>query len=105
MQFKLDALENPDPRFILVRHKVPDNGAVHSVKERRMMQSIQDMLHRPNAIWFDQDDVTYQRETDREFPAVYILDDDTRVAGVFEKQTVTTCQLTEEEIIELKFYR
>lgn len=54
------------------RYKVPDHGAVHglpyTVKENgmtqtaksddtalAMMQSIQDMPHRPNAIWFDQD--------------------------------------------------
>jgi len=69
------------------------------------MQSIVDMPHRPNAIWFDQDDVTYQGGTDRELPAVYILDDDTKVVAVFNKQTgnfVTTCQLTEKEEIELK---
>lgn len=104
------------------RFKVADHGAVHglphSVKNNggtkteksddnalAMMQSIEDMPHRPNAIWFDQDDVTYQRGTDREFPAVYILDDDTKVVAVFNKQTgnfVTTCQLTEKEETELK---
>ena len=50
-----------------------------------MIQSIADMPHRPNAIWFDEDDVTYQGGTDREFPAVYIFDDDTKVAAVFNK--------------------
>jgi len=63
------------------------------------------MPHRPNAIWFDQEDVTYQGGTDREFRAVYILDDDTKVVAVFNKQTgnfVTTCQLTRDEAIELK---
>jgi len=104
------------------RFKVADHGAVHglpySVKNNGgtkteksddnallMMQSIEDMPHRPNAIWFDQDDVTYQGGTDREFPAVYILDDDTKVVAVFNKQTgnfVTTCQLIEKEEIELK---
>ena len=51
------------------------------------------------------DDVTYQGGTDREFPAVYILDDDTKVVAVFNKQTgnfVTTYQLTEKEETELK---
>ena len=104
------------------RFKVADHGAVHglphSVKNNggtkteksddnalKMMRSIVDMPHRPKAIWFDQDDVTYQRGTDREFPAVYILDDDTKVVAVFNKQTgnfVTTCQLTEKEETELK---
>ena len=104
------------------RFKVADHGAVHglpySVKNNggtkteksddnalSMMQSIEDMPHRPNAIWFDQDDVTYQGGTDREFPAVYILDNDTKVVAVFNKQTgnfVTTCQLKEKEEIELK---
>ena len=104
------------------RFKVTDHGAVHglphSVKNNggtkteksddnalSMMQSIEDMPHRPNAIWFDQDDVTYQGGTDREFPAVYILDNDTKVVAVFNKQTgnfVTTCQLKEKEEIELK---
>jgi hypothetical protein len=104
------------------RYKVPDHGALHglpySVKNNggtkteksddtalAMMQSIEDMPHRPNAIWFDQDDVTYQGGTDREFPAVYIFDDDTKVVAVFNKQTgnfVTTCQLTEKQEIELK---
>jgi hypothetical protein len=37
-----------------------------------MMQSIEDMPNQPNAIWFDEDDITYQRGTDR-IPAVYIL--------------------------------
>ena len=70
-----------------------------------MMQSIEDMSHRPSAMWFDQDDVTYQGGTDREFPAVYIFDDDTKVIAVFNKQTgnfVTTCQLTEKQETELK---
>jgi hypothetical protein len=52
----------------------------------------------------DEDDITYQRGTDR-IPAVYILDDDTKVVAVFNKQTgnfVTTCQLTEKEETELK---
>ena len=104
------------------RFKVADHGAVHglpySVKNNggtkteknddnalSMMQSIEDMPHQPNAIWFDQDDVTYQGGTDREFPAVYILDNDTKVVAVFNKQTgnfVTTCQLKEKEEIELK---
>ena len=96
------------------RYKVTDHGALHglpySLKNNggtkteksddtalAMMQSIEDMSHRPNAIWFDQDDVTYQGGTDREFPAVHIFDDDTKVVAVFNKQTgkfVTTCQLT-----------
>ena len=104
------------------RYKVPDHGAPHglpySVKNNggtkteksddtalAMMQSIADMPYRPNAIWFDQEDVTYQGGTDREFPAVYLFDDDTNVAAVFNKQTgnfVTTCQLTPDETIELK---
>ncbi len=104
------------------RFKVADHGAVHglpySVKNNggtkteksddnalSMMQSIEDMPHRPNAIWFDQDDVTYQGGTDREFPAVHIFDDDTKVVAVFNKQTgnfVTTCQLTEKQETELK---
>lgn len=104
------------------RYKVPDHGALHglpySVKNNggtkteksddtalAMMQSIVDMPHRRNAIWLDQDDVTYQGGTDREFPAVYLFDDDTKVAAVFNKQTgnfVTTCQLTPDEAIELK---
>ena len=104
------------------RYKVPDHGAVHglpyTVKENggtkteksddtalAMMQSIEDMPHRPNTIWFDQDDVTYQGGTDREFPAVHIFDDDTKVVAVFNKQTgnfVTTCQLTEKQETELK---
>lgn len=108
---------NLDSKF-----KVADHGAVHglpySVKNNggtkteksddnalSMMQSIEDMPHRPNAIWFDQDDVTYQGGTDREFPAVMILDDDTKVVAVFNKQTgnfVTTCKLTEKEETELK---
>jgi hypothetical protein len=70
-----------------------------------MMQSIADMPYRPNAIWFDQEDVTYQGGTDREFPAVHIFDDDTKVVAVFNKQTgnfVTTCQLTEKQESELK---
>ena len=69
------------------------------------MQSIEDMPHRPNAIGFDQNDVTYQGGTDREFPTVYILDDDTKVVTVFSKQTgnsVITCQLTEKKETELK---
>ena len=104
------------------RYKVPDHGGLHglpySVKNNggtkteksddtalAMMQSIEDMPHRPNTVWFDQDDVTYQGGTDREFPAVYILDDDTKVVAVFNKQTgnfVTTCQLTEKQETELK---
>jgi hypothetical protein len=104
------------------RYKVPDHGALHglpySVKNNSgtkteksddtalaMMQSIEDMSHRPNAMWFDQDDVIYQGGTDREFPAVYILDNDTKVIAVFNKQTgnfVTTCQLTEKQETELK---
>lgn len=104
------------------RFKVADHGALHglpySVKNNNgtkteksddnalsMMQSIEDMPHRPNATWFDQDDVTYQGGTDRGFPAVYIWDDDTKVVAVFNKQTgnfVTTCLLTEEQETELK---
>jgi hypothetical protein len=104
------------------RFKVADHGAVHglpySVKNNggtkteksddnalSMMQSIEDMPHRPNQIWFDQDDVTYQGGTDREFYAIYIFDDDTKVIAVFNKQTgnfVTTCQLRRKEEIELK---
>jgi len=104
------------------RFKVTDHGAVHglpySLKDDggtkteksddtalSMMQSIENMPHRPNRIWFDQDDVTYQGGTDREFPAVYIFDDDTKVIAGFKKQTVdffTTCQLTEDEEIDLK---
>lgn len=58
------------------RFKVADHGAVHglqySVKNNvgtsteksdddalSIMQSIEDMPYRPNAIWFDQDEVTY----------------------------------------------
>ena len=104
------------------RYKVPDHGALHglpySVKKNggtkteksddtalAMMQSIADMPYKPNAIWFDQEDVTYQGGTDREFPVVYIFDDDTKVIAVFNKQTgnfVTTCQLTEKQETELK---
>nr|WAJ48232.1 hypothetical protein DMDDKFKA_00011 [Haslea ostrearia] len=104
------------------RYKVAKHGAVHglpySLKNNgktkteisddtalAMMQSIEDMPYRPNAIWFDQDDVTYQGGTDRGFPAVHIFDDDTKVIAVFNKQTgnfVTTCQLEEKEEIELK---
>jgi hypothetical protein len=29
-----------------------------------MMQSIEDMPNQPNAIWFDEDDISYQRGTD-----------------------------------------
>ena len=82
------------------KFKVADHGAVHglphSVKNNggtkteksddnilAMMQSIEGMPDRPNVIWFDQDDVTYQRGIDREFPAVYIFDDDTKVVAVF----------------------
>jgi hypothetical protein len=99
------------------RYKVANHGALHglpynmtekgSTRTERsdhnalvMIQSIENMLHRPNAIWFDQDDVTYQGETDRGFPAVHIFDDDTKVVAVFNKQTgnfVTTCQLTERQ--------
>ena len=63
------------------------------------------MPHRPKAIWFDEDNVTYQRGTDSGFLAIYILDNDTKVVAVFNKQTgnfVTTCQLEEDEEIELK---
>lgn len=63
------------------------------------------MPHRPNAIWFDQDEVTYQGGTERAFSAVYIFDDDIKVVAVFNKQTgnfVTTCQLTEDQETELK---
>ena len=70
-----------------------------------MMKSIADMPYRPNAIWFDQEDVTYQGGTNREFPAVHIFDDDTKVVAVFNKQTgnfVTTCQLTKKQETELK---
>ena len=108
--------------FWQCRFKVRDHGAVHglpyTVKENgstqtensndntlAMIQSIVDMPHRPNAIWFDQDNVTYQGGTDREFPAVHIFDDDTKVVAVFNKQTgnfVTTCQLTEKQETELK---
>ena len=104
------------------RYKVADHGALHglpySVKNNGgtkteksdatalvMMQSIADMPSRPNVIWFDQEDVTYQGGTDREFPAVHIFDDDTKVVAVFNKQTgnfVTTCQLTEKQETELK---
>ena len=104
------------------RYKVADHGALHGlpyiIKEDgstrteksddtalAMMQSIEGMPHRSKVIWFDQDDVTYQGGTDREFPAVYIFDDDTKIAAVFNKQTgnfVTTCQLNKEEEIELK---
>lgn len=104
------------------RYKVLDHGGLHglpySVKNNggtktekiddtalAMMQSIEDMPHRPKAIWFDQEDVTYQGGTDSEFPAVYIFDDDTKVIAVFNKQTgnfVTTCQLTEKQEAELK---
>lgn len=48
------------------------------------MQSIEDMLNRPDAIWFDQDDVTSQDETGLGFPAVYIFDDETKVVDVFK---------------------
>jgi hypothetical protein len=64
-----------------------------------MIQSIEDMSHRPNIIWFAQDDITYQGGTDRKFPSVDSFDDDTKVAAVFNKHTgifVTTCQFTEE---------
>lgn len=108
--------------FWQCKHKVAEHGAVHglpySVKNNggtkteksddnalAMMQSIEDMPHRPNAMWFDQDDVTYQGGTDREFPAVHIFDDDTKVIAVFNKQTgnfVTTCQLNPKEVTELK---
>lgn len=108
--------------FWQYRYKVPDHGALHglpySVKNNggtkteksddnalAMMQSIEDMLHRPNAIWFDQDDVTYQGGTDREFPAVHIFDHDTKVVAVFNKQIgnfINTCQLTEKQETELK---
>jgi hypothetical protein len=104
------------------RYKVSDPGTLHglpySVKNNggtkteksddtvlAIMKSIKDMLHRPNAIWFDQDDVAYERGTDRDFPAVYIFDDDTKVVAIFNKQTgnfVTTCQLTENQETELK---
>ena len=90
-------------------YKVKANGGTKTEKSDdnalKMMRSIVDMPHRPNAIWFDQDDVTYQGGTDREFPAVHIFDDDTKVVAVFNKQTgnfVTTCQLTEKEETELK---
>ena len=103
------------------RYKVPDHGAVHglpyTVKENgmtqtaksddtalAMMQSIQDRPHRPNAIWFDQEDVIYQGGTDREFPAIFIYDSKNQVIAVFNKQTgnfVTTCQLTEKQKTEL----
>lgn len=109
-------------RFWQSRFKVVDHGALHGLpysvtnnggtkteksddNALAMMKSIEDMPDRPKAIWFDQDDVTYQRGTDREFPAVYILDDDTKVVAVFNKETgnfVTTCQLKEKEEIELK---
>lgn len=104
------------------RYKVAEHGALHGlpygVKNNggtkteksddtalAMMESIADMPYRPNAIWFDQEDVTYQGGTDREFPAVHIFDDDTKVVAVFNKQTgnfVTTCQLTDPEHEELK---
>jgi hypothetical protein len=86
------------------RFKVADHGTFHGLpyslknnsgtKTKKsddnalvMMQSIEDMPYRPNAIGFDEDDVTYQRRTDREFPAVSILDDYTKVVIVFNKQT------------------
>ena len=104
------------------RYKVADHGDLHglpySVKNNggtkieksddtalAMMQSIEDMPYRPNAIWFDQDDVTHQVGTDLEFPAVHIFDDDTKVVAVFNKQTgnfATTCQLIEKQETELK---
>ena len=101
------------------RYKVADHGALHglpySVKNNggtkteksddtalAMMQSIVNMPHRPNAIWFDQEDVTYQGGTDREFPAIFIYDPKNQVIAVFNKQTVTTCQLTDPEHEELK---
>jgi hypothetical protein len=100
--------------FWQCRFKVLKHGAIHGLPYNRkengstrteksddnalvMIQSIEDMPHRPNAVWFDQDDVTYQGGTDRGFPAVYIFDEDTKIAAVFNKQTenfVTTCQLT-----------
>lgn len=103
------------------RFKVSDHGAVHGLPYNvrknggthtektdentlEMMQSIENMPNRANVIWFDQDDVTYQGGTDREFPAVYILDKDTGVIAVFNKQTgnfVTTCQLSKNEVNEL----
>jgi hypothetical protein len=69
------------------------------------MQSIEDMPDKPNAICFDQDDVTYQGWTARGFPAIYIFDDDTKVIGVYNKQTgnfFTSCQLKEHQETELK---
>lgn len=101
--------------FWQFRYKVLDHGALHGLPYSNggtkteksddtalaMMQSIEDMPHRPNAIWFDQDDVTYQGGTDRGFPAVHIFDNDTKVVAVFNKQTgnfVTTCQLTEKQL-------
>ena len=49
--------------------------------------------------------MTYQRGTDREFAAVYIFDDDTKVVAVFDKKTgnfITTCQLQKNQETELK---
>lgn len=66
-----------------------------------MIRSIENMFHRPNVLWFDQDDVTYQGGTDREIAAVYIFDDDSQIAAVFNKQTgdlITTCQLETDEV-------
>lgn len=102
------------------RYKVPDHGVFHSLPYKNnggtrteksdhnalaMMQSIEDMAHRPNTMWFDQDDVTYPGGTDRELPAVHIFDDDTKIIVVFNKQTgnfITTCKLVEKEETELK---
>ena len=61
------------------------------------MRSIADMPNRKNVKWFDDG-------TERGYPAVHLYDRDKRVIAVFKKETgnfVTTCQLTDEEHVEL----
>nr|YP_010283166.1 hypothetical protein MKU15_pgp025 [Nitzschia traheaformis]ULD15930.1 hypothetical protein [Nitzschia traheaformis] len=91
------------------RYKVPDHGVTKSEKIDEtallMMQLLQDMPRRLNLIWFDQNDVTYQGEINREFPAILIFDYDTKIAAVFNKQTgnfITTYQLTKKQKTKLK---
>jgi hypothetical protein len=120
---KIEIEERPRLRvgYWQTRYKIPDHGHLHDLpyilkdngEEKyvrnekntvEMIKSIEDMVHRPEVIWFDQADVTYQGQTAREFPAVYIYDQKTEIIAVFKKETgdfITTCQLTTIESKEL----
>lgn len=67
------------------------------------MRSIVDMPNRENVQWIING--TYQVDSKRGFEAIHIYDPSTQIIAVFEKSTsrfVTTCQLTDLEVDDLK---